>query len=794
MRSLLIFCLLYVYTSVSYAQSTTVRITLYDAARYDNGLSASDGLLIAFEAGNNNGVDSFDAPKIFNLDESFVRQNGSHYLSIERRDIPVDNEVLPFFIINYRTQDYVFEVDAFQMSGYLSYIQDLYTGEIHEVGTGQTEEIRFSIDNAIPESIDVNRFQMTFIEKSDYIYDNAWINSNPCLIPMAATENLSVLSGTAIIDCDVVLNNLTISNGAILQIESGRTVTINGEIYNSGAIDAQNATVVLNGSSAVYSAASQLGNLTVTDNNDIEIAGLFDIYGTLKHSGISASVVDNSNASITFKSSLNRNAYFIPTDLQLTSAVVSETYMSAKRAYRFLSSPVTTNGTIFENWQESGDETIVGYGTDITGTAGAAGGFDITGTNNSSLYSWDNINQSWAVQTSTNNASDIIETGKPYRLFIRGDRQVDLTTNVDAQRETVLRTKGVFTSTIPTPVINTTNGAFNMIGNPYLAPYDLDGMLSNLNMSGDPSDAPGIRPSFFYIWDPTVQSNGAYVTYDVMANMNNFTGSQVNGFLQPYQAAFVIANGNVAQFNFRDTYLNENQGNVQVSSNPLIMRVDLSNNGNVKDGAVIKFHPTFLNQFDSFDAIKLLNLEENIAVREGNNLVSINARNYPQAGEQIPLHLHQLTSGNYSINLSPLHFSNLDVILVDNYLDQSIIMDDVTATTYMFDWDTTDVLSSDSSRFHIEFVNSTLSVDESAFAKAVTIYPNPSKSRIINVTLPEVSSVENIYVYNTLGQVVKSLKTLDQNNQLDLTSLTSGVYLVRFDLKDGLVTKKIILE
>ena len=751
-------------------------------------------MLIAFEAGNNNGVDSFDAPKIFNLDESFVRQNGSHYLSIERRDIPVDNEVLPFFIINYRTQDYVFEVDAFQMPGYSSYIQDLYTGEIHEVGTGQTEEVRFSIDNSIPESIDVNRFQMTFIEKSDYIYDNAWINSDPCLIPMAATENLSVLSGTAIIDCDVVLNNLTISNGAILQIESGRTVTINGEIYNSGAIDAQNATVVLNGSSAVYSAASQLGNLTVTDNNNIELAGLFDIYGTLKHSGISASVVDNSNASITFKSSLNRNAYFIPTDLQLTSAVVSETYMSAKRAYRFLSSPVTTNGTIFENWQESGDETIVGYGTDITGTAGAAGGFDITGTNNSSLYSWDNINQSWAAQTSTNNASDIIETGKPYRLFIRGDRQVDLTTNVDAQRETVLRTKGVFTSTIPTPVIKTTNGAFNMIGNPYLAPYDLDGMLSNLNMSGDPSDAPGIRPSFFYIWDPTVQSNGAYVTYDVMVNMNNFTGSQVNGFLQPYQAAFVIANGNVAQFNFRDTYLNENQGNVQVSSNPLIMRVDLSNNGNVKDGAVIKFHPTFLNQFDSFDAIKLLNLEENIAVREGNNLVSINARNYPQAGEQIPLHLYQLTSGNYSINLSPLHFSNLDVILVDNYLDQSIIMDDVTATTYMFDWDTTDVLSSDSSRFHIEFVNSTLSVDESAFAKAVTIYPNPSKSRIINVTLPEVSSVENIYVYNTLGQVVKSLKTLDQNNQLDITSLTSGVYLVRFDLKDGLVTKKIILE
>ncbi|AGC77177.1 putative secreted protein (Por secretion system target) [Nonlabens dokdonensis] len=794
MRSLLIFCLLCCWIVKTEAQNTTVRITLFDQNRFDNGLSASDGLLIAFEAGNNNGVDSFDAPKIFNLDESFARQNGTNLLSIERRDIPVDNETLPFFITNYRTQDYVFEVTAFQLPGFLCYIEDLYTGEIFEMGTGQTEVTRFSIDNSIPESIDVNRFQMTFMEQSDYIYDNTWINLDPCIAPIAATDNLSILSGTAIIDCDAVLNNLAISNGATLQIESGRTVTINGEVYNSGAIEAQDATVVLNGSSSVFSASAQLGNLTVTDNNNIELAGLFDVYGTLKHSGTSASVVDNSNANITFKSSVNRNAYFIPTDVQLTAPVVSETYMSAKRAYRFLSSPVTSSGSIYENWQENGDESIVGFGTDITGTAGASAGFDVTGTNNSSMFEWDNAGQNWTAQTSTNNASDIIETGKPYRLFIRGDRQVDLTTNADAQRETVLRTRGLFANTIPTPVINTTDGAFNMIGNPFLAPYDLNGMLSNLNMGGVPVDAPSTRPTFFYVWDPTIQTNGAYVTYDVMANMNNMTISEVNGYLQPYQAAFVVANGSAGSFNFNEAFLDDNQGNVQVSSTPTIMRVELSKNGHVKDGALIKFDATYSNQLDLFDATKLANLEENLSVKEGIQLTSINSRNYPVAGEIIPLHVEQLTSGTYSLSLSPLDFSNLDAFLVDNFLGQTTPLDRTTITSYTFDWDTLNFQSSDAARLQIEFLNSTLSVDESAFAKAVTIYPNPSKSRIINVTLPEVSRVQNIDVYNTLGQMVKTFKTLDQNNQLDLSSLTNGVYLVRFALDERLVTKRVILE
>ena len=145
-------------------------MSLFDETRYNNGDSAADGLIIVFEAGNNNGVDSFDAPKLFNLDESFARQNGSSLLSIERRDVPVDNETLEFYNINYRTQDYVFTIDAFQIDDVIAYLKDNYTGEIYEIGTGIDEVISFSIDNSIPESIDVNRFEISFIKKNDYIY------------------------------------------------------------------------------------------------------------------------------------------------------------------------------------------------------------------------------------------------------------------------------------------------------------------------------------------------------------------------------------------------------------------------------------------------------------------------------------------------------------------------------------------------------------------------------------------------------------------------------------------------
>ncbi|MDO7174268.1 LamG-like jellyroll fold domain-containing protein, partial [Mariniflexile sp. AS56] len=70
-----------------------------------------------------------------------------------------------------------------------------------------------------------------------------------------------------------------------------------------------------------------------------------------------------------------------------------ERFIPAKRAFRLLSSPVTTSTFISNNWQ---------LGTHITGSLTNANGFDATGTGNPSMYSFDNISQSWNALPNTN--------------------------------------------------------------------------------------------------------------------------------------------------------------------------------------------------------------------------------------------------------------------------------------------------------------------------------------------------------------------------------------------------------
>jgi len=792
-HTLTLFSLL-LFTSLLQAQDTQVRISLFEETRFNNGQSGADGLIIILSPGGNNGVDAFDAPKFFNIDESFARQNGSNFISIERRDIPVDNEQLLFYNITYRSQDYIFLVEAFQLADFQSYFKDTYTGIVHEVGNGADVVIPFSVDNNIPGSLDVNRFELSFIEKADYTFDGVWTTLDPCMTAITATDNLNVISGNAIIDCDIELKNLTISAGATLEIANGRTVTVNGDILNLGNIVAEDATFKINNDNSFFSNNTQLENLTITDSSNVELTGTVNIYGVLEHSGTGNAIVDNENAVLTLKSTIDRNAYFLPTDLQLSSSVISESYMSAKRAFRFVSSPVTTTSNIFENWQENGDETIVGLGIDITGTAGASAGFDITPSNSPSMYRWDNPGQAWVAQTSTNAPSDVINNGVPYRLFVRGDRQVDLTSNVNAQRETVIRTNGVLHAGDFTSITSNIDGSFNMIGNPYAAPYDLDGMLSNLNVSGNPIDALGTRSTFFYVWDPTLQSRGAYVTYDTSLDLSFNPSSEVNGFLQPYQAAFVIANGAAGDFTFKESYLDINQSHVQVSSVPTIMNIKLLKNQIVKDGVIIKFSPNYSNNVDNGDAPKLQNIEENLSVLESQSQISIAARNSPVHGEIIPLNIEQLTNGVHQLSISPVLFQNVDAYLKDNFTGHSVLLNQSTTTDYSFDFDNGNPQSSDASRFQIEFMNSTLSIDDIAFTEAISLYPNPSQDGIITIQKPSDVNLESIVVFNTLGQKLKQIKPKASNQTVDMSSFSNGIYLLQLTMNGITVSKKVILE
>ncbi|NBC58612.1 MAG: hypothetical protein GVY05_10080, partial [Bacteroidetes bacterium] len=134
--------------------------------------------------------------------------------------------------------------------------------------------------------------------------------------------------------------------------------------------------------------------LTLNDTNNtlgVESTGELNVEGIISSVGN----IEN-NGSIVFKSFSSGSAQFDVFTASITGSgdVTVERYIPAKRAFRFLSSAVTTTNFIFENWQQQGlnpgdSGYIPNIGTHITG-GNASLGFDQSGSNNPSMFTFDN--------------------------------------------------------------------------------------------------------------------------------------------------------------------------------------------------------------------------------------------------------------------------------------------------------------------------------------------------------------------------------------------------------------------
>jgi hypothetical protein len=96
--------------------------------------------------------------------------------------------------------------------------------------------------------------------------------------------------------------------------------------------------------------------------------------------------------------------------------------------------------------------------------------------------------------------------------------------------------------------------------------------------------------------------------------------------------------------------------------------------------------------------------------------------------------------------------------------------------------------------------NSPTGVSESALASSVNLYPNPSTGRDIklDVNLENAENVE-VTVLNAIGQVVSTVnkgKLATGNNTLtlDLNGQTKGIYFVKVNIGNKVVTKTLSLS
>ncbi len=88
-------------------------------------------------------------------------------------------------------------------------------------------------------------------------------------------------------------------------------------------------------------------------------------------------------------------------------------------------------------------------------------------------------------------------------------------------------------------------------------------------------------------------------------------------------------------------------------------------------------------------------------------------------------------------------------------------------------------------------INSNLNAQK----ETMIIYPNPS-SGVFNIEFDNVENISRLVVYNTLGQIVKTVSTKQaiKTYKLDLSGNSKGLYFIGIEVDNTMVFKKVVLE
>jgi len=613
------------------------------------------------------------------------------------------------------------------------------------------------------------------------------------IIPVVATSYpiLNAAISTA--------KDLTIATGASVTVSASGILEIAGNITNSGTLNVVDGTVSFIGTAAQTIPANvfetnKIKNLTLNNTAGVTLSSATDLTGILN---VAAGTFNTGNF-LTLKSDAAHTAIIAPVTGVVSGDMTIERFIPANRAFRFITSP-TTGGTIKSNWQENSVlPDSQGLGTDITGPGGATNGFDVSGSNSASMFTY--LNNNPGPGTSWNavpNTTSVLEAGAAYRLLVRGDRTINQSSNSAVANNTTLRTTGTIISGDHTFTgLNQNPSGFSFIGNPYQAPVDM-----TLALQGNAL----LNNNYYWVWDPNVNTTGAYVIVSLPSGTNNVSGSSANQYLQPGQAFFAqtaIAGSPTLTFSESFKHLSTTTAPVWKSAAEsaqmrftLYGSAEFASNGKAADGFVINFDGSFSNGLDTFDAPKPSNQDEHMGTMNSGKVLSFESRSLPVAEDIIPISLvrYRKTNYVYKVNLSGLE--NVNAVLLDKYTNTRTALTNNGVTEIAFAVDNAIAESTATNRFDVVFEN-LLGVNQNAFGKTVTIYPNPATDSFY-IKVPSTESDLNVRVVNALGQNVYAKVVTPKNGLVKIqpeSALNSGIYMVNISNGMSTTTQKLIIK
>jgi len=507
--------------------------------------------------------------------------------------------------------------------------------------------------------------------------DNEWNNTgnwNNNTVP-TATDDIIIPAAPAnqpVVSTTATAHGITL--GGTLTVASAGTLSITGDVTNSGTFNASAGNIIFNGAATqTIAGAITVKNLTVNNANGVTLfSGITKVYGTYTPT---AGVL-TSNGHLVLASTASGTANVANSGSNsnyVTGTVTVERYIPAKRAWRILTAPLSQTGTIYTNWQNGGvkDDTS---GAEIF-RPGGGNGFTTAGVA-ASIRSYDATQNKWVDLTNTNATSignnNASAANDGFVVFVTGPFGATSTITGTPQA-TTLRATGllqtgtqVFSKTAPA-------GNFVLFGNPYASPIDFTTIGKN-NIHNT-----------VWLWDANnagLNGLGGYIMYSYDYTTGTYdkagVGAGTNPVVQSGQAFFVQADGSSAtagvtiQESDKAGSSNSNNGVffAPTGNTSQQLRITLNKATEPLDNILLKFGQGYkTDQTD--DGEKLFNYNENISIKTGNKYYGIERMPLPAEGDTIHLYMYALKAkAGYSLTIQPQNIdAKLKAYLVDKYLN-----------------------------------------------------------------------------------------------------------------------------
>ncbi|KQC33341.1 hypothetical protein AAU57_08450 [Nonlabens sp. YIK11] len=621
---------------------------------------------------------------------------------------------------------------------------------------------------------------------------------------VTATDDL-IVKDALTLSGDLDVRNLTVQNNGSLNAGSN-VLNVTGDIIVDGSIELSTASLNLSGSTSQLFKSPDVSveNVIINNAEGVLLNTNLDLTGTIT---LTNGVLTTQNSSsptgvLTFKSSEGKSAVLDQVvSGSINGTVTVEKFFPATtgRKFRFVSAPVNFRGSIYDNWQEAGDATA-GFGVQITGGT-AADGYDQSTSGNPSLFRFENdytnAADAWTPLTSDNgdNLTTISPVaGDAYRMFIRGDRTTDLTTNTDPASQTILRASGTLaTGTYPaSPITLAGSNLYSLIGNPYQSKVDVQALLAG---------ATNVNTAEYYQWDPTTNN---YVLYE-FATPTVPSGSEITGNALPGQSFFVQsdATGN-GSLQFQESYkvadsdvaTKNSTVNNQLTIN--LSTQEQAANGKANDIAIARFDEEYDSNFTTDDTSKFFGLSHSLAWENEGAYYIVNRASVPVDGDTYGLNVFVGESADYTFTLDLNGVDGINTYFHDKLDDSFDLVTVGESTSITKNIDLADANSGAVDRFEIVFSKSTLGVDDSsAFAKAISIYPNPLSGNTLFIKGMELDGDSSVSLTNLAGQVLFETSKLTESanvRSIKLPEIAAGIYIVNVNQNDKQASYKLIIQ